>query len=176
MTTKSDPEVYYVLESSRDNPDNGPGDVPSPEQGGDHPGAMWVWWRTGPHPQGVWQVMDTRSEGWSKAYQANEDAHPIMQDQALSSPGDWGHRVCHACGEMSEGYPEPRHRTACAGLCKRPICAEHGDEIRSETPDRVLYVSHEEYEYLMKALDEPPKELPRLRALMEEHKKQAKQQ
>lgn len=111
-------QVGYVLESSRNNPDAGPSEPPLAS-------GMWVWWRTGPHPEGVWQVMDMSDDAVVAAWRANEQEHSIHQDAALGSPGDWGHRMCHACNEMSEGYPEPRHKTNCDGVCRRLECTEH---------------------------------------------------
>lgn len=161
----------YVLEESRDDPSNGPTATPDKygvETPGHSSGVMWVWWRTGPHPQGVWQVMDTRDPAFMPAYRANEALHKPMQDQALGSPGDWGHVVCHACREMSEGYPEPRHKTTCDGVCKTPGCDYHSEEAtRKREAEFVLYLKADEFDRLLKELDEPAKVIPGLKALME---------
>lgn len=121
--------VYEVLEKSRNNPDNGPNNP--------HKRGMWVWWRTGPHPQGVWQAMDISSGSPDlEAWQENEWLHPITQDSALGDYGDRGHVSCHACGELSKGYPEPRHKTLCDGVCKRIGCTKHA--VREPEPEPAL--------------------------------------
>jgi hypothetical protein len=115
--------VYEVLEQSRNDPDNGPKLPPAK--------GMWVWWRTGPHPQGVWQAMDLTGgtddgRDATAAWRKNWDDHPIAQDQAFGESGDFGNFCCHACGYLSDGYPEPNHRTSCDGICKRDHCTRHG--------------------------------------------------
>lgn len=103
--------VFKVYEDSRNDPDNGP--KKPPREG------MWTWWRTGEHPQGVWVALDWKNgTETSLAYAANEKAHPVPQDAALGESSDFGYQVCHACGAMNEGYPEPRHATECDGVCK----------------------------------------------------------
>jgi hypothetical protein len=101
-----------IYEDSRNDPDVSPKKPP--------PKGMWTWWRTGEHPKGVWVVLDwtTNPSETSAAYRKNEAAHPVPQDAALGEPSDFGNVVCHACGEMSEGYPEPRHKTECDGKCR----------------------------------------------------------
>jgi uncharacterized protein (DUF1778 family) len=39
-----------------------------------------------------------------------------------------------------------------------------------DEPVNILYLSHEEYDWLLTRLDEPPKELPRLRELLKSHR------
>lgn len=119
----TEPKVYEVYEESRNDPDNAPN---KPALHG-----MWVWWRTGPHPQGVWQAMDmdgTTPQGQAglEAQRKNWDEHPIFQDQAFGDHGDFGNFSCHACDYFSDGYPEPNHKTNCDGICKRPGCRLHG--------------------------------------------------
>jgi hypothetical protein len=109
--------VYDVMDKSRDNPDNGPKTPPAE--------GMWVWWRTGQHPQGVWMAMEVSSKEWGEAYAMNKRIYPVSQDYAHGSAGDWGGYSCHACGYLGEGYPEPGHQTKCDGICKRANCDDH---------------------------------------------------
>lgn len=155
--------IYEVLEDSRDDPDRGP-KVPPAE-------GSWVWWRTGQHPQGVWQAMNWEDPAFAKAYQANREEFPIMQDAAHGLSGDFGNYSCHACSYFGDGYPEPGHKTECDGVCRRRGCPDHPTEInpRSEGRQLVLKLTPEEWDWLVSKLEEPPKELPRLRKLFEEH-------
>lgn len=115
--------VHEVMEQSRNDPDKGPRKPPAK--------GMWVWWRTGPHPQGVWQAMDlnTSTKDGKETYDAwqkNQEEFPIFQDQAFGNYGDFGNFTCHSCDYFSDGYPEPNHMTICDGICKRARCDLHG--------------------------------------------------
>jgi hypothetical protein len=135
MLPDTAPTIYATLLASRDNPDAGP---TSPAEEG-----SWTWWRTGPHPQGVWQAMDWTQPEFNKAYLQNRAEFPIHQDDALGPPSDFGNRVCHACNYMSEGYPEAGHFTNCDGICRRSNCRTHTSPKESE-PTRMTPLTQDE--------------------------------
>jgi hypothetical protein len=168
-----EPVIYQVFEASRDDPDHSPFETPKAPEGDEWPQAMWVWWRTGPHPQGVWQAMKMDADG-SRLCRENNQRHPVFQDQAWGVYNDIGGYSCHSCQYFGDGYPEPGHRTVCDGVCKIEGCSYHSEEeTLKRMAARVLYVSQEEYEWLMKELARPPRELPRLRKLFEDYKKES---
>lgn len=141
--------IYQVLEESRDDPDKGPNKPPVK--------GMWVWWRTGPHPQGVWQAMDARGMTFGKALEENQKTYPVWQDRAHGSHGDWGNYSCHACDYSGDGHPEPGHKTVCDGVCKRLNCVDHtsGGARRHYYTDGILI------ERDVVRLDEPTEHLNR---------------